>query len=552
MFKEFFPLTNFSHNRIALSEHLTVRETLHYALLLKLSSNPRRKKSQLSGENARVVDRVIKLLRLTKVADTRIGSPLKRGISGGERRRLAIGTELVTQPTVLLVDEGTSGLDANSANHVMRILKQLAITTGVAVVITVHQPRANIFRMFDNLLVLHKGHQVYYGQAMKSLEYFASLGCPCPNFENPADHILDILSEPAGDGGGKEEGILIDMGEKGDKDLMLLDSTIGGASGSGDWTAPTKSGDDLIAAWKQNHEAAGRNRVDAMLREVLTSTPRVGTDIGGGYTGKGSCCGDTSTVIILLKRILLTTVRDPAIIYSRIGAACFMGALVGIIFLNTKRVPETTGVRINVLLFVMCCFSLFCLPAISRYFEDRLIFVRERAAGSYSTLSYFLASTLIEFPLLALIVLFYGAPAYWLVGLNPDPDRFLWFLLTVFCVVNTGFAWASLFAAMAKTINVAISWFMFILVYSLLLGGFIMGKKALKDSAWLTNTSYFYFGYENLIVNEFAGDEAGDAQVARMNMNPDCRPSNVGYLILMFTILRLLSFVALSLTKYSK
>ncbi len=103
-----------------------------------------------------------------------------------------------------------------------------------------------------------------------------------------------------------------------------------------------------------------------------------------------------------------------------------------------------------------------------RYFEDRLLFVRERAAGCYTTGSYFFASTLIEIPLLAGVVLVYSAPTYFLVGLNPDGGRFAWFLLTLFCVINVGFAYAQLFAAFARSVNVAIGWFMFVLVYSLM------------------------------------------------------------------------------------
>ena len=97
--------------------------------------------------------------------------------------------ELVGDPRVLLVDEGTSGLDASHALRVMRSLKRLA-HGGTTVVVTVHQPRANIFRLFDSLLLLHKGKPVYCGAATAAIQYFGRLGCACPQYENPVSELI--------------------------------------------------------------------------------------------------------------------------------------------------------------------------------------------------------------------------------------------------------------------------------------------------------------------------------------------------------------------------
>lgn len=192
----------------ALLPLLTVRETLLFALALqggaggRAASIPGRTTTgtltapMLAGSTAEGaedanhdsaagrVDRVLDVLHLTKQQHQRVGDPLTRGISGGERRRLAIGVELVGNPRVLLVDEGTSGLDATHALRVIRSLKRLA-HRGTTVIVTVHQPRANIFRLFDGLLLLHKGKPVYCGAASAAMQYFARLGCACPQYENP-------------------------------------------------------------------------------------------------------------------------------------------------------------------------------------------------------------------------------------------------------------------------------------------------------------------------------------------------------------------------------
>ena len=166
----------------ALLPLLTVRETLLLALALQGGAKPPRPSrgtgtdslseplasTETSDESPGArVDRVLDVLHLTKQQDQRVGDPLTRGISGGERRRLAIGVELVGKPRILLVDEGTSGLDATHALRVIRSLKRLA-QRGTTVVVTVHQPRANIFRLFDDLLLLHRGKPVYCGAASVS------------------------------------------------------------------------------------------------------------------------------------------------------------------------------------------------------------------------------------------------------------------------------------------------------------------------------------------------------------------------------------------------
>merc|ERR1711871_338383 len=130
------------------------------------------------------------------------------GISGGERRRLCMAMELMNDAPLLFLDEPTSGLDAASALMVVNVLKRLG-SQGKTIVCVIHQPRASILPLFSRLLLLGEGHTVYYGPTCDFLaptdplrEFFAAAGFPTPTFENPADHILDVIntSTAAADG----------------------------------------------------------------------------------------------------------------------------------------------------------------------------------------------------------------------------------------------------------------------------------------------------------------------------------------------------------------
>eukprot|EP00121_Abeoforma_whisleri_P016567 Awhi_evm1s15198 len=166
--------------------NLTVTETFVFNALMRLPKRLSRKEK---------VDRakeVITQLGLSSCAHTRIGSVFERGVSGGERKRCAIGIELITNPKILFLDEPTSGLDAFTSFHVMQAVQNLAHEGGRAVVLTIHQPRSNIFDLFDKLLLLSKGKTVFYGPASEASDFFISCGYSIDY--SPADFFLDITT----------------------------------------------------------------------------------------------------------------------------------------------------------------------------------------------------------------------------------------------------------------------------------------------------------------------------------------------------------------------
>lgn len=139
------------------------------------------------------VNNVIKELGLSKVVNTIIGSSSRRGVSGGERKRVAIGKELMSHPKILFLDEPTSNLDSFQAQSMMEGLKKLA-SSGRFVVTVIHQPRSSIFEMIDVLLLLSEGKVMYFGPASEAVDYFSSYGYSCPVHFNPGDFFLDLVS----------------------------------------------------------------------------------------------------------------------------------------------------------------------------------------------------------------------------------------------------------------------------------------------------------------------------------------------------------------------
>lgn len=151
-----------------LMEDLTVFENLYYAARLCFGNYSRR-------EIHEIVERVLLSLGISETRNLKVGSPMQKTISGGQRKRLNIGLELLREPTILFVDEPTSGLSSRDSENIMDLLKELALR-GKMIFVVIHQPSSDIFKMFDTLIILDVGgFQIYYGNPVESMAYFQEI-----------------------------------------------------------------------------------------------------------------------------------------------------------------------------------------------------------------------------------------------------------------------------------------------------------------------------------------------------------------------------------------
>ncbi|KAF7306405.1 Pleiotropic drug resistance proteins (PDR1-15), ABC superfamily [Mycena indigotica] len=168
--------------------HLTVRETLLFSAALRLP------KTVEKSAVRQIVEQTIEELGLKECADTVVGGIFRKGISGGERRRLSIGCVLVTMPSVLILDEPTTGLDATTSFVLLQTLSELAKRHSRTIILSLHAPRSDAFSLFDRLMVLSKGDVVYSGRGEDSLAWFEGHGCELRKETNPLDFLIDVTS----------------------------------------------------------------------------------------------------------------------------------------------------------------------------------------------------------------------------------------------------------------------------------------------------------------------------------------------------------------------
>ena len=134
----------------------------------------------------------MKNLKMERAQNTQVGGDLLKGISGGEKRRLNIGFELLRKPRILFLDEPTSGLDSYTSYIIIRLLKKLARQRNMLIVYTIHQPSVDIGNLFDKLLILNKGKIQFFDKRDNLESYYESLGFECPEDTNPLDYAIDV------------------------------------------------------------------------------------------------------------------------------------------------------------------------------------------------------------------------------------------------------------------------------------------------------------------------------------------------------------------------
>ncbi|KAB5542470.1 ABC transporter [Coniochaeta sp. 2T2.1] len=461
---------------------LTVRETLQYSADLRLPAGTS------TADRARVVDEVILELGLKECADTRIGNSQHRGCSGGEKRRVSIGVQMLANPSVLFLDEPTTGLDATSAFQLVRTLKGLALK-GRTVVITIHQPRSEIWDLFDGLVVLARGSPVYSGSVKECLPWFAGMGFEVPGFVNPAEFVIDIAAV---------DNRTPELEEESSARVKRLKEA---------WT-------EEAARVFGPAEKEGVGSVVKSL-PIKTSTPFL------------------RQLTVLTDRSFKVTIRDPMGMAAAIIEAVVMGVVTGYIFYNLSR--DQAGIRSREgALYSAAALQgyLFLVFEVYRLTIDIPTFDREHSEGCSDPLPFLLSRRLSRMFTEDIPVPFlYSVIYYFMAGFDRDASKFFIFFSIVLlgqyiavtcamtCVVaSRNFAGASLISNLVYTLQ------------SVCCGYFIQSNAIPVYVRWLKYVAFAYYAVGGLFGNEFK-NSFYDCPFEGGESNPECEPYTGAYVM---------------------
>ncbi|XP_039892996.1 ATP-binding cassette sub-family G member 8 isoform X2 [Simochromis diagramma] len=469
--------------------HLTVRETLSFVAKLRLPTH------FTQAQRDQRVDDVIAELRLRQCAHTRVGNNYIRGVSGGERRRVSIAVQLLWNPGILILDEPTSGLDSFTAHNLVITLSRLARGNRL-VLLSVHQPRSDIFQLFDLVVLMSSGSAVYCGAAREMVPYFTALGHPCPRYCNPSDYYVDLISIDRRSPEGEAECL--------ERARVLAEQFMEKVRDTDDhmWKA---AGTDV--AQTDSPQQPSRRKED----EVITISRH-----------ENRLPGKLHQFNTLIKRHMYNDFRDLVTLVVHGFEALLMSLLVGSLYYGAGETRLSIQDTVS-LLYMIGALTPFAvvLDVIAKCHTERAMLYHELQDGMYSVTSYFFAKVLGELPEHCVFTLVYGLPIYWLAGLNKAPDRFLLNFLLVWLMVYCSRAMALFVAALLPTLQTSAFMGNSLFTVFYLTAGYVINLENLwLVASWLSYASFMRWGFEGMLQVQFRGNEYS-VTIANMSINVD-------------------------------
>ncbi|KAL5222616.1 hypothetical protein ABZP36_027329 [Zizania latifolia] len=450
---------------------LTVTETLSFAAEFRLprALSPSKKRARVQA--------LIDQLGLRPAANTIIGDEGHRGVSGGERRRVSIGTDIIHDPILLFLDEPTSGLDSTSAFMVVKVLRRIA-ESGSIVITSIHQPSQRILGLLDRLILLSGGRTVFSGRPSALPAYFAEFGYPVPDDENRAEFALDLIRE-------------YESSPTGTKPLV-----------------------DFHRTWQRMH-AASHDPSDDPWGPTLTLKEAISASISRGKLVSGSdVTGGAASmhanplwgeIKVLTKRSAINTRRMPELFLIRLGAVVVTGAILATVFFRLDQSPKGAQERLGFFAFAMSTMFYICADALPVFLQERYIFLRETAYGAYRRGSYVLSNAIVSFPPLIVLSLAFAFTTFFAVGLAGGVSGFAFYTLAILASFWAGSGFVTFLSGVIPHVMIGYTVVVAILAYFLLFSGFFINRDSIPDYwIWFHYLSLVKYPFEGVLQNEFS------------------------------------------------
>ncbi|XP_036083615.1 broad substrate specificity ATP-binding cassette transporter ABCG2 isoform X4 [Rousettus aegyptiacus] len=412
-----------------------------------------------------------------------VGTQFIRGVSGGERKRTSIGMELIIDPSILFLDEPTTGLDSSTANAVLLLLKRMS-KQGRTIIFSIHQPRYSIFKLFDSLTLLASGRLMFHGPAQEALGYFASTGHHCEPYNNPADFFLDVIN-------GDSSAVLLNREDK---------------DGEGKETEkPSKRDKPLIEKLAQFYSTSTFFReMEVELDQLSEAQIKKKSIAFKEITYATSFCHQLRWIS---RRSFKNLLGNPQASIAQIIVTIFLGLVIGAIFYDLKSDAMGIQNRAGVLFFLTTnqCFS--SMSSAELFVVEKKLFIHEYISGYYRVSSYFfgkLFSDLLFLRMLPSII--FTCITYFLLGLKAEVGAFFIMMLTLMMVAYAASSMALAIAAGQSVVSVANLLMTISFVFMMIFSGLLVNLTTIVPwLSWLQYLSIPRYGYAALQHNEFLG-----------------------------------------------
>ncbi|KAG2326565.1 hypothetical protein Bca52824_009293 [Brassica carinata] len=445
------------------SPNITVEESLIYSAWLRLVP-------EIDPETKlRFVKQVLETIELEDIKDALVGVEGESGLSTEQRKRLTVAVELVANPSIIFMDEPTTGLDARAAAIVMRAVKNVA-DTGRTIVCTIHQPSIDIFEAFDELVLLKTGGRMIYTgplgqQSSHVIQYFESIHgvSKIRDNYNPATWMLEVTSQSI------ETELNIDFAK------IYIESDL----------------------YKTNSE---------LVKDLSKPDPG-STDLHFERTFAQSWWGQFKSC---LWKMSLSYWRSPSYNLMRIGRTLISSLIFGVLFWKQGQKIDTQQ---NLFTVVGAIYGLVlflgidnCTSAVQYFATERNVMYRERFAGMYSAFAYALARLVTEVPYIFIQSAEFVIVIYPMIGFYASSSKVLWCLYSMFCnLLCLNYLAMFLISVTPNFMVATILQSLFFVAFNLFAGFLIPQPQIPKWWVWL-----YYLAPTSWTLNVFFSSQYGD------------------------------------------
>ncbi|ERN15919.1 hypothetical protein AMTR_s00039p00224920 [Amborella trichopoda] len=437
-------------------------------------------------EGSLQTDYILKILGLDICSDTIVGDVMRRGISGGEKKRLTTGEMIVGPTKTLFMDEISTGLDSSTTFQIVRYLQQLVHITDATILVSLLQPAPETFELFDDIILMAEGKIVYHGPRDYVLDFFERCGFRCPERKGAADFLQEVISKK-----------------------------------------------DQAQYWFFNGEPYHYVSVDEFLKKFQSF--HVGESLAKELSNpfdktqshkdalsfKMFSLSKWELLKACMARELLLTRRNSFIYVVKTTQLVIIAFITMTVFLRTRLKVDVVHANyyLGALFFSLIIMTVDGFPELAMTVSRLPMFYKQRDFYFYPAWAYALPGFILKLPHSLIVSIIWTCITYFVIGYSPEPGRFFCQLLLLFAMHQTSTAAFRFIASIFQTVVGATAGGAFFLLMGLLFGGFILAPPSmpgwLKWGFWLSPLTYGEVGISN---NEFLAPRWDKISSANMSL----------------------------------
>ncbi|XP_037437839.1 ABC transporter G family member 41-like isoform X1 [Triticum dicoccoides] len=417
------------------------------------------------------VDTYMKIMGLDICADVLIGDAMRRGISGGEKKRLTTGEMIVGPSKALFMDEISTGLDSSTTFQIVSCLQQLAHISESTILVSLLQPAPETYQLFDDIILMAEGQIVYHGPKSCIMSFFESCGFKCPGRKGDADFLQEVLSK-------KDQQQYWSRTEEG-YNFVTVDQFC-------DKFKASQSGQNLAAELSKPYdESKGHNNALSFSIYSLSKWDLL------------KAC---------FARELLLMKRNAFIYIAKTIQLGLLAVITGTVFLRTRMSVDRIHANyyMGSLFYALLLLMVNGFPELAMTIDSLPVFYKQRDDYFYPAWAYAIPSFILKIPVSLVESVAWTTISYYLIGYTPEASRFFCQLLVLFLMHTVTLSMFRCIASYCQTMVAGSVGGTMAFLATLLFGGFIIPRSFLpnwlKWGFWLSPLSYGEIG---LTGNEF-------------------------------------------------